>query len=95
MRPLTQTINRLLKKQAGKVRGKDRGEDTPEVPETRKPRENGPLPLFRYISRADGALLAVPPGPPFVDGAEEGEGLYDHALRTAFGATREAWTAAK
>ncbi|WFD47529.1 hypothetical protein GLX27_002181 [Malassezia furfur] len=91
-----ETINRLLKKQAGKVRGKDRGDDTPDTHEARaRPRDSGPLPMFRYISRADGALLAVPPGPPFVDDAGAGEGLYDHALRTAFGQSIETWTRAK
>lgn len=78
------------------MRGKDRGDDTPDTHEARaKPRDSGPLPMFRYISRADGALLAVPPGPPFVDDAEAGEGLYDHVLRTAFGQSVETWTHAK
>lgn len=92
---LPQTINRLLKKQAGKVRGKERAEEQPEPRTKRAERDNGPRPLFRYVSRAEGAVLAVPLGPPFVNGNEAGEGLYDHALRTAFGASREAWAAAK
>lgn len=87
-----QTINRLLKKQAGKVRGKDKGEDAAEPANTPgERRESGPKPMFRYISRAEGAMLAVP----LPQEGEQGRGRYDEALRTAFGQTHEAWAAAR
>lgn len=96
--PLTQTINRLLKKQAGKVRGKDKDDNdgADEADGARKPRDmkaNYPQPMFRYVQRADRSVLAVPPGPPFVEGVgnDVQEGLYDATLRCAFGLTREAW----
>ncbi|WFC99287.1 hypothetical protein MYAM1_002031 [Malassezia yamatoensis] len=89
-----ETINRLLKKQAGKIRaGKDKGEDRTDSHDAQIPRRSEPLPMFRYISRAEGAMLAVPLGPPFVDD-KEAEGLYDHTLRTAFGQSTEKWKAA-
>ena len=90
-----ETINRLLKKQAGKVRGRDKSEgDTQEESAAKKPRDmaaNHPQPFFRYIQRADRSILAVPLGPPFRD-PDETEGLYDYTLRTAFRMSREAWT---
>lgn len=88
-----ETINRLLKKQAGKVRGKDKTDgDTPEE-DTKKPRDipaNHPQPYFRYVNRAEKSVLAVPLGEPYRDD-DKTEGLYDYTLRTAFQKTREAW----
>ena len=72
------------------MRGRDEGtEETAKAP--RDLRANHPLPLFRYVSSARGAVLAGPPGPPV---AADGDGLYDAALRTAFGMSREAWAQA-
>lgn len=79
-----ETINRLLKKQAGRVRGKARPEGEDAAPKARPRPADGPLPYFRYVSRLSGSLLAVPPS-----GAEEGP--YEHALRCAFGKSRDEW----
>ncbi|PKI84357.1 hypothetical protein MVES_001611 [Malassezia vespertilionis] len=75
-----ETINRLLKKQVGKVRsGKHQTDDELHADAPRDMRANYPLPMFRYISRAENSVLAVPL-------AEDGrEGAYAHALRSAFG----------
>lgn len=64
--------------------------DTGDEPKkkARDLRSNEPLPMFRYISNAQGAVLAVPPGPPMI----HDEGLYNYTLRTAFGMSREAWS---
>ncbi|WFD26078.1 hypothetical protein MNAN1_001053 [Malassezia nana] len=83
-----ETINRLLKKQAGRVRGKDKDDNdgADEADGARKPRDlkaNYPQPMFRYVQRADRSVLAVPRGPPFVEsvGNDAQEGLYDATLR--------------
>lgn len=81
-----ETINRLLKKQAGRVRGKARPEGDEAAPKARPRPADGPLPYFRYVSRVSGSLLAVPPS-----GAEEEEGPYEQALRCAFGKSRNEW----
>lgn len=74
------------------MRGKDKGEDAAEPANTPgERRESGPKPMFRYISRAEGAMLAVP----LPQEGEQGRGRYDEAMRTAFGQTHEAWTAAR
>ncbi|KAL4402478.1 Ino80 complex protein [Malassezia pachydermatis] len=89
-----ETINRLLKKQAGKVRGRDKSEQDAQDEPVKKERDlraNHPQPFFRYINRAQGSILAVPLAPPYVQDQEGGEGLYDYTLRTAFGKTPEAW----
>lgn len=88
-----ETINRLLKKQAGKARGKDKMDGDPPEEGTKKPRDipaNHPQPFFRYINRADKSVLAVPLGEPYSDD-NKAEGLYDYTLRTAFQMSREAW----
>ena len=76
-----ETINRLLKKQVGRSRNKlpraGSAEESDEEAEaarkrgreelSRKALKEMPAPLFRYVDRVDGKLLAVPTGPPLVE----------------------------
>ncbi|WFD33405.1 hypothetical protein MCUN1_000218 [Malassezia cuniculi] len=82
----TETINRLLKKQAGRVRGKSRQDGEEAAPKERAKPYEGPLPYFRYVSRVGGAMLAVP-----LSNGGQGVNEYDRALRCAFGKSENEW----
>lgn len=86
-----ETINRLLKKQAGRMRSSQRDEESPAEPaaKPRRLKADEVQPMFRYISRVGGAMLAVPRS----DG-EAPTGAYDTALREAFGISAEKWAGA-
>lgn len=86
-----ETINRLLKKQAGRMRSSQRDEESPAEPAAtpRRLKADEVQPMFRYISRVGGAVLAVPRS----DG-EAPTGAYDTALREAFGISTDKWAGA-